>query len=31
MIYSAHDMGDSWNKQGWGMLDVERFCREPDR
>ena len=31
MIYRAHDMGDSWNKQGWGMLDVERFCREPDR
>lgn len=28
MIYSAHDMGDSWNKQGWGMLDVEKMCRE---
>lgn len=26
MIYSARDMGDSWNKQGWGMLDVERLC-----
>ena len=26
MIYSAHDMGDSWNKQGWGMLDVEKMC-----
>lgn len=28
MIYSAHDMGDSWNKQGWGMLDVEKMCME---
>lgn len=27
MIYSANDMGDSWNKQGWGMLDVERMCQ----
>lgn len=26
MIYSAHDMGDSWDKQGWGMLNVERMC-----
>lgn len=26
MIYSAHDMGDSWNKQGWGMLDMTRMC-----
>lgn len=28
MIYSAHDMGDSWNKQGWGMLDVEKMCMQ---
>lgn len=28
MIYSAHDMGDAWNKQGWGMLDVEKMCME---
>ncbi len=28
MIYSAYDMGDSWNKQGWGMLDVEKMCME---
>lgn len=28
MIYSAYDMGDDWNKQGWGMLDVERMCAE---
>ena len=28
MIYSAYDMGDSWNKQGWGMLDIEKMCME---
>lgn len=28
MIYSAHDLGDSWSKQGWGMLDLEEMCRE---
>lgn len=28
MIYSAHDMGDDWNKQGWGMLDVEKMCMQ---
>lgn len=22
MVYSARDLGDSWNKQGWGMLDI---------
>lgn len=27
MIYSARDLGDSWNKQGWGMLDIEKLCR----
>ena len=26
MIYSARDMGDSWNKQGWGMLNLEQMC-----
>lgn len=26
MIYSARDMGDSWNKQGWGMLNVTQMC-----
>lgn len=26
MIYSAYDLGDLWNKQGWGMLDVEKMC-----
>jgi serine protease AprX len=26
LIYSARDMGDSWNKQGWGMIDVEKMC-----
>lgn len=28
MIYSAHDLGDSWSKQGWGMLDLEEMCSE---
>lgn len=27
MIYSARDMGDSWNKQGWGMINLEEMCR----
>ena len=26
MIYSARDMGDSWSKQGWGMLNMEQMC-----
>ncbi|RKI79640.1 hypothetical protein D7V83_15385 [bacterium 0.1xD8-71] len=26
MIYSATDMGDSWSKQGWGMLNIGRLC-----
>ena len=26
MIYSARDMGDSWSKQGWGMLNLEQMC-----
>ena len=26
MIYSATDLGDSWNKQGWGMLNIEKMC-----
>jgi serine protease AprX len=30
MIYSAHDIGDAWNKQGWGMLDVEKMCGNGD-
>lgn len=25
IIYSAKDLGDSWNKQGWGMLDIEKL------
>ncbi len=25
LVYSARDLGDSWNKQGWGMLDIERL------
>ncbi|MBD5458853.1 MAG: S8 family serine peptidase [Lachnospiraceae bacterium] len=23
MVYSAKDLGDAWNKQGWGMLDIQ--------
>lgn len=26
MIYTAKDMGDSWSKQGWGMVDIEKMC-----
>ena len=22
IVYSARDLGDDWNKQGWGMLDI---------
>lgn len=25
MVYSARDLGEPWNKQGWGMLDIERL------
>lgn len=28
MVYSAKDLGDSWNKQGWGMIDIERLLLE---
>ncbi|MCM1154657.1 MAG: S8 family peptidase [Roseburia sp.] len=28
IVYSARDLGDSWNKQGWGMLDIERLFLE---
>lgn len=28
IIYSARDLGDSWNKQGWGMLDIGRLLKE---
>lgn len=27
IVHSAHDLGEPWNKQGWGMLDVEQMCR----
>lgn len=26
MIYCASDMGDTWSKQGWGMLNLEEMC-----
>ncbi len=25
MLYSATDLGESWNKQGWGMINVKRM------
>lgn len=28
MVYSARDLGDLWNKQGWGMLDIGRLLAE---
>ncbi len=28
MVYTARDLGDSWNKQGWGMLDIEKLLLE---
>lgn len=28
IVYSARDLGDSWNKQGWGMLDIARLLSE---
>lgn len=27
IIYSAKDLGEPWNKQGWGMLDIGRLIR----
>lgn len=26
MIFTARDLGDDGNKQGWGMLDIEKMC-----
>ncbi|MBQ6807379.1 MAG: S8 family peptidase [Lachnospiraceae bacterium] len=25
IVYSAKDLGDAWNKQGWGMIDIEKL------
>lgn len=25
IVYSARDLGEAWNKQGWGMLDIQRL------
>ncbi len=27
MIYTARDLGIEWNRQGWGMLDIQNLCR----
>ncbi len=27
MVYSARNMQEAWNKQGWGMLDIENLFR----
>lgn len=26
MIFTARDMGEDGNRQGWGMLDIEKMC-----
>ncbi len=28
MVYSAVDLGDFWNKQGWGMLDIQSLLEQ---
>ncbi|MDE7339775.1 MAG: S8 family peptidase [Lachnospiraceae bacterium] len=28
MVYSAADLGDFWNKQGWGMLDIQSLLEQ---
>lgn len=25
IVYSANDLGDAWNKQGWGMIDIKKL------
>ena len=27
LIYSADDLGEPWNKQGWGMINVEKLTK----
>jgi len=27
IIYSAKDMNENWTKQGWGMLDIQKFIK----
>lgn len=27
IVYTAKDLGESWNKQGWGMLDIDELFR----
>ncbi len=31
MVYSAKDLGDDWNKQGWGMLDIGSLFSDEDK
>lgn len=28
IVYSARDLGDPWNKQGWGMLDIASLLQD---
>lgn len=23
LLHTAHDLGEPWNKQGWGMIDIK--------
>ena len=27
LVYSADDLGEAWNKQGWGMINVEKLVK----
>lgn len=27
LIYSARDMKENWTKQGWGMIDIQKFLK----
>ena len=27
LVYSANDLGEPWNKQGWGMVNVEKLVK----
>lgn len=25
LLHTAHDLGEPWNKQGWGMIDIKKL------